>query len=291
VTTEACPPPLSTVDVFESFERDGTAWELETPQGTLHGWTMGQGPAIYFVNGLEGTSELFRLLAWLLREEFRCVMFDPVAPSPRAARSLTDVAQVSEVQQLFADADGHGDERFVAYGSGFGGWTALAAMLANPSRFRGAVLQAAYALRQFKLFERFLLFLGKRSKRQCEDVPGWRGIFEQNHRLWFPPFDKARWELFYHLAGRVEVSDIVRRASVMRKVKLLSRLSEIKVPVLSLKSEGQGRMRIDLQQHMETSLPTCRAEYLKDSGMIPHWTHPHRVAKLVREFMATLGGS
>lgn len=285
---EPCPPPLSTLDVFESFEREGRAWAVEAREGTLHGWTLGQGRALYFLNGLEGTSELFRLLAWLLRDEFRCVLFDGVAPSVADSKSISDVSSLPEASQLFAAADWHADERFLIYGTGFGAWTALAAMLSQPDRIRGAVLQGAYAQRQFKLLERLLLFLGKKSQRRFEDMPCWKSVFEQNHRRWFPPFDAPRWELFHHLAGNVPVSEVARRARLLRGVKLRDRLSEITVPILSIKSEGQGRLRLDAQQEMEIALPNCRAEFLKDSGLVPHWTHPHRVAKLIREFAGEL---
>ncbi len=285
---EPCPTPLSTPEVFESFERDCTHWELETPQGTLQGQTLGQGPPLFFLNGLEGSSELFRLLAWLLKDEFRCVLFDPVSLSSSTAQTIGEVSSLPEVRQLFAIAELHGDDRILVYGSGFGGWVALAAMISEPNRFHGAVLQGAYAERQFKWLERCLLFLGKRSGRLLKDVPGWKSVFEQNHRRWFPPFDAPRWELFQYLAGQVRATDVVHRAGLLQEVKLNNRLSEISVPVLSLKSEGQGQMRLDSQQEMETAIPSCRADFLKDTGLVPHWTHPHRVAKLIRQFAATL---
>ena len=288
---EPCPTPLSTTDVLESFERESTAWEISTPQGLVRGQTLGEGPALYFLNGLEGTSELFRLLAWLLREEFRCVLFD-ASRNPQSAREkIADVADLPEVRQLFAVADRHADETFLVYGSGFGGWVALAAILTESRRFHGAVLQGAYANRQFKLLERWLMFLGKRSRRCWKNVPGWEAVFLQNHRCWFPPFDAPRWEVFHQIVGSVSVADVIERARRIRNVSFADRLSQIATPILCLTSEGEGRLLKQRQAELEQSLTHCRSEWLQETGRVPHWTHPHRVAKHIRQFAETLDES
>jgi pimeloyl-ACP methyl ester carboxylesterase len=283
---EPCPTPLSTAEVFDSFDRQCTAWEVETNWGMVQGQSLGEGPPLYFLNSLEGTSELFRLLAWLLREEFRCVLFDARRNPISNGKTASDPASVPEVRQLFAVADFHKDDSFLAYGSGFGGWVALAGMLTEPERFHGAILQGGYAERNFKILERVLLFLGKRSKRLLQDVPGWKTIFEQNHRRWFPPFDAPRWEIFQHIAGHVSVKDLAHRARQIGAVRFANRLGEITAPVLCLKSEGEGRMLRQQQEALEQALPNCQAEWLQDSGRVPHWTHPHRVAKIIRQFAA-----
>ena len=285
---EPCPTPLSTPEVFESFEREGDSWEVSTPAGKVRGWTLGEGPALYFLNGLEGTSELFRLVAWLLREEFRSVLFDAGVDSPLPPKKVNDVSSLPEVRQLFAVADRHGDDSFLAYGSGFGSWVLLAGLLADEPRFRGAILQAGYAERRFKLLERLLLLLAERSNRRWKDVPGWKAVFEQNHRRWFPPFDAPRWELFEQIAGNVPVSQVALCARQIRQVRFAPRLAEIARPVLLLQSEGEGRVLRQRQQEMQRLLPDVREEFLKDTGLVPHWTHPHRIAKIIRQFAGSL---
>jgi pimeloyl-ACP methyl ester carboxylesterase len=287
-SAEPCPTPLSTLEVFESFERESTAWEVATPMGPVRGQTLGQGPAMYFLNGLEGTGDLFRLLAWLLREEFRCVIFDGRLDPQVAEERVREAAFVPEVRQLFAVADLHEDDAFLVYGSGFGGWAALAGLLAEQERFRGAILQAGYAQRRFKLLERLLMFLGRRSHRLWKEVPGWKSIFEQNHRRWFPPFDSPRWEMFQHIAGNRPVSQLAHKARTLREVHFADRLSEITKPILLLKSEGEGHLLRQHQEQMQNRLSNCREEFLKDTGRVPHWTHPHRVAKIIRQFAESL---
>ncbi len=272
--------------MFESFEQDAAPWEVAGPAGSITGQSIGAGPALYFLGGLEGTSELFRLLAWLLREEFRCVLYDPLPEKNPAAANRDDPQTVPEVQQLFAVADQLEHEPVMLYGTGFGGWVALAAMSADAEtkRFRGAVLQGAYARRSFKLLERILLSAAKRSKRTMQQIPGWRAVFAANHRHWFPPFDLNRWILFQQIAGRVPVRTVAQRIAPLRKVRLEHRLAKIAAPVLCLETEGQGKLLQQRQQELQQSLANCRVEWLQDSGLVPHWTHPHRVAKIIREF-------
>lgn len=281
---EPCPPALSTVEVFESFAAEGDAWEFEGPFGAIRGHTLGEGPAIYFLNGLEGTSELFRLLAWLLRDDFRCVLYDPPAADV-AEKRTGDPFELPDLRQLWAVADWHGDDAFHLYGSGFGGWLALAAMLSRPERIQGAILQAGYATRRFKLLEKLLLSWAKRSSRTFRDVPAWRAVFEQNHRRWFPPFDAARFEIFAEIAGGTRVQNLSRRLGQLKRFPIERRLNEISQPVLLLNTEGEGKLLGRQREFLETALPDVRSEVLKNSGLVPHWTHPHRVAKLIREFL------
>jgi len=281
---EPCPTPLSTAEVFESFGREADSWEFAGPFGSIRGHSLGNGPPLYFLNGLEGTSEIFRLLAWLLREEFRCVLFDAPVPEAPVYNAIQDVSDLPDVRQLFAVADQLEQETFTVYGSGFGGWVTLASMLSDPERISGAFLQAAYAQRKFGLLERFLLALGRRSSRTFERVPGWQAVFQQNHRHWFPPFDAARFEIFRHIAGYVPVRDVSLKLRQLQKLRFDQRLKDIRQPVLLLKSEGEGRLHRGQQEVLEESLPHAQSEWLQNTGLVPHWTHPHRVAKLIRQF-------
>lgn len=283
-TPEPCPTPLSTAEVFESFEREAEAWEIAGPVGAIRGHTLGQGPPLYFLNGLEGTRDLFCLLAWLLREEFRCVLYDATLDAGALDSVGGDVARLPDVQQLLAVADSQGDEEILVYGSGFGGWVALGGMLAAKERIRGAILQGAYARRKFKLLEKLLLFFAKRSRRTLKEVPGWQAIFLQNHRPWFPPFDELRLALFHQIAGNIPVRELANRLRQLRGVQLDQRLGEITQPVLLLQSEGEGKLLQQRQRELQQALPNVQTEWLQNSGLVPHWTHPHRVAKLIRQF-------
>ena len=96
---------------------------------------------------------------------------------------------------------------------GFGGWVALAAMLADAKskRFRGAVLQGAYRPAELQTFGTIAVGGGQKIKPDAKDVPGWRTVFAQNHRHWFPPFDATAGCIFQQIAGRVPVRNVAER--------------------------------------------------------------------------------
>ncbi|MEO1996129.1 MAG: hypothetical protein ABGZ17_12725, partial [Planctomycetaceae bacterium] len=73
---DPCPTPLAWRDVLDGFRRDSTSWSVALESGLVRGRTIGRGPPLYLLNGFSGTLELYALTAWLLREQFRCVLLD-----------------------------------------------------------------------------------------------------------------------------------------------------------------------------------------------------------------------
>src|SRR6516225_9671239 len=75
-----CPPPLEWQDVLREFHRQADAWYLDRQSYRISGRTIGSGPPLYLLNGFSGTHELYALLAWLLQDRYRCVLFDYAMP-------------------------------------------------------------------------------------------------------------------------------------------------------------------------------------------------------------------
>ena len=114
-----CPAPLAWQDVVASWREESEPFETDGCHGPVRGRTLGRGPALYFANPLLGRCELFALLAWLLRDEFRCVLFDDsTLQNPRTPRLRGSV--VDMVDDLLAVAAFHQDSRFSVVGSGLG---------------------------------------------------------------------------------------------------------------------------------------------------------------------------
>lgn len=288
-TTDAdenpCPAPLSWRQVLEVFRRQADAWELRRSDLVLLGRTWGTGPPLYLLPGLGGTHELYALLIYLLRDNFRCVTFhdDDDGGGANAARppAADDFAR-----DLFAVAEKHHDRRFRLFAPAFGSARALTAMLAEPERIEAAVLQSGFAHRELSIAERLLIRLGGRVRRTLADLPFWKTVQTQNHKPWFPPFDHSRWHFFLENTGQVPVSRLARRAAVLRDFDVRQRLQEIAQPVLLVRTEGDGRIAARCQDLLETRLPNARVESLTSCGQLPFLTHPHRLAKLMRTFLA-----
>ena len=193
VAQEPCPSPLAWQDVLHEFHRSSRFWTFNRDGHTITGRAWGEGPPLYFLNGMAGSFELYALLVWLLREQFCCVVFNYADPIGSAARRRQrSVDQLAD--DLFAVAEHHGHDRFRLYATSFGGIVGLTAMLKQSARVEQAVIQGGFAHRSLSLTERLLIRVGRRSPGRLKHVPGHVAFQQHNHQRWFPPFDDSRWE-------------------------------------------------------------------------------------------------
>jgi pimeloyl-ACP methyl ester carboxylesterase len=280
---EPCPTPLMWQEVRENYLRDSTPWEIVRGPHHLLGRTWGEGPPLYFLNNFASTAELFSLVIWLLREKFRCVVFDAVTPDRRAARR-THPTMSEFAADLFAVADRHGDEKFTLYGASFGAAIALQAALEQPQRIESLLLQHGFTRRRLSMPERLLAYLCFRSGQTLNALPQRRRFQAVNHQPWFPPFDHSRFQFLLDSSGTLPLRDLARRAMAVSSFDVASRLSEVSCPVLLLRTEGEGRIVAESQIALAQGLKHPRTEWMHSAGQHPCLTHPHRVAKLIQMF-------
>jgi pimeloyl-ACP methyl ester carboxylesterase len=284
-----CPPPLTAAEVSAAFESQCENWTCECGSIQIDGRTWGQGKPLYLLNGIGGTLELFAFLVWLLRDEFRCVVFDypsgdcqsPAAPSLRRPPVTADLL----ADALFAAADRHGDRSFSLFAMSFGSLVALSAMLRRPERIDRAVIQGGFARRSLSRFERLLTRLLSNAPGRYRHLPLRRLVQQNNHRYWFPPFDARRWNFLVENTGRVPIRSIAERAAIIRDADLRPKLRQIAHPVLLVHSEGDGIVSEECHRELADGLPNARSEWLSHCGHIPAVTHPHRLATLIRGFL------
>ena len=275
-----CPPPLAWVDVLADFHKQADAWYLDRPNYRISGRTLGSGPPLYLLNGFSGTHELYSLFVWLMRDRYRCVLFDyPVSPG-RKRLTLTELAD-----DLVAIADTCGDRKCHLFASSFGGLVALTAMARHPRRFDRSIIQAGFARRSLSRSERVCIDLCRRLPGRLRHIPGRAAIQQQSHRRWFPPFDGTRWQFFSDNTGSVPLTELAGRATIVRDCDLRSLLPAITQPLLLLRTEGNGQILDACNQELSESLPHATIETMNDSGQAPFLTHPHRLAKIVHAFL------
>jgi 2-succinyl-6-hydroxy-2,4-cyclohexadiene-1-carboxylate synthase len=283
-TAEGCPNPMGWVQVLDAFHSQSTAWSVRFNGVSISGRTLGTGRPIYFLNGLTGNSDLFCLLVWLLRDEFRCVVFD--YPT-RAERGLSQNVLTAEglAADLFAAADGQGDTTFSVFATSFGSAVALTALEAGRGRIDRAVLQAGFAHRRLSVFERLLCGLGKAVPGTLARLPFLESIQRANHQRYFPPFDASRLGFFIENAGGTPIRDAAERAALVGNFDFRQRVAEIRQPVLVVRSEHEGQVLTACSDELERGLPHSSTEWLHTAGPLAHLAHPHRLAKLVRGFL------
>lgn len=275
-----CPPPLAWQEVLREFHRTADAWYLDRGNYRISGRTLGSGPPLYFLNGFSGTHELYALLVWLLRDHYRCVLFDYAV-----AGGCGPVALDRLTADLIAVADTCGDEACDLFASSLGGLVALSAMQREPGRFRRAILQGAFALRELTFAERSLIRLCRILPGKLRHLPGRRFLQRQNHLPWFPPFDTTRWEFLAANTGEVPLGSLARLAALVRDCDLRAVLKDVSQPALLVGTEGEGRILEHCGKVLAEGLPHARQEYLNGTGQFPFLTHPHRLAKVMRAFL------
>ena len=298
---EGCPTPLAWHEVLSSFREQSTPWELDRGGYRLRGRSLGTGPALYLLNGMGGSHELYALLAWLLRDTFRCVLYDYPGHEIRTGRlpriSLTDLAA-----DLYAVADLQGDSQFCLYGTSFGSLVGLRALTpcsqathdSGTSHVSGrivrAVFQGGFAYRRLSSPERWLIRFGGLLPIRLRHMPLRKVVQRQNHLAWFPPYDRTRWEFFLENVGEVPVAALCQRGGMIRDNDLRPALAGIRQPVLLIHGEGDGLVSNDCHHALQQGIPGARTEWLHSSGHIPYLTHPHRLAKLIKDFLLEESG-
>jgi 2-succinyl-6-hydroxy-2,4-cyclohexadiene-1-carboxylate synthase len=280
-TAEGCPNPMGWVQVLDAFHAQSTAWSVRVDGGSISGRTIGTGRPIYFLNGLTGNSDLFCLLVWLLRDEFRCVVLDYPTREERGP-SQKSLSAEGLAATLFAAADQQGDKTFSVFATSFGSAVALAALEAGRGRIERAILQAGFAHRSLSTFERLLCGLGKAVPGTLARLPFLETIQRANHQRYFPPFDASRLGFYIENAGRTPIRDAAERAALVGNFDFRPRLAEIRQPVLVVRSEHEGQILAACSDELERGLPHSTTEWLHTAGPLAHLAHPHRLAKLVR---------
>ncbi|MFM7159152.1 MAG: alpha/beta fold hydrolase [Planctomycetaceae bacterium] len=275
----ACPPPLFWRDIVQRVAETATAWTLERPGTVLSGQTLGNGPPLLLLNGLGEPRECQFLLAWLLREQFRCVMFDwrgVRTPAPRPTlETLAD--------DLLDIADHWPGEANLVWGSGLGGLVALRAARRAGSRFRKLLLAGVCPHRTLSWGERLLCGVGSCLPGPARWVPGRSTVYRLNHRRWFPPLDPDRYRFLLDLSGRCRVAGLANLGRVVGEADLRAELAAISTEVVLLSTEGQwARLREGADQ-LEAGLPHVSRTHLHSTGLLPGLTHPHRLAAVIRE--------
>ena len=277
---EACPPPLQWQEVLNAYRSDSEAWELDRGDRRLIGRTWGQGQPLYLLNGFAATAELNALLVYLLRDTFRCVVFDTLATT----RTRASIQQYAD--DLMAVADHHQHAAIGLFASSVGSQVALQAALDHPRRIRGLALQHGFARRRLSWSERIMAHWYRRSRRPLSSL-GWRRrIQELNHGRWFPPFDNTRFEFLVDSTGQIPLRDLAQKALAIHATDLSGQLSGLDCPVLLIRTEGQGQQESAGHESLEKLLPQAQTESLHSTGLHPYLTHPHRLAKLLKPFFS-----
>ena len=276
---EPCPTPLSWQDVVRQFVDQSEQWSATIDGLELNGRSIGEGPPLYFVNGFMGDMNLLSLTIWLMSEEFRCVTFDwPNDFRPRDAHAFANV--------LMSVANQQSHETFSVFSTGAGCIATLAAMLKQPERIQRCVLHGGFAKCELSVTERAAMVAGSVFPGLIGALPGVTKILQQNHRAWFPPFDTSRWTFAEQNLGSTPVKRLARMATVLKSFEFTDRLDQIATQTLLVRCEGDSPIQEKAQNLLEKSISGVSVEWMHTCGRLPFLTHPHRLKKILLNFLS-----
>lgn len=277
---EPCPTPLEWQDILQKFVAGADRWYCEWRGRRIFGRTWGQGPPLYFLNGLSGSHELFALTVWLLREKFRCVLFD-YPP----ARTI-DVESLADLVGTIVDRQESPGARISLFAAGFGSLVAWRFASSAPERVGRIASLGGLTRLVLSPAERLLTAIGRVCPGRMRFVPGRWSILQRSHRPWFPPYDHSRWQFFYHNSGLSLTREVAGRFRASARFDAAPILPSVQAPVLLIRSEGEGPVQQAAHEVLTAQIPEARTEFLHTSGQLSFLTHPHRLAKMLDEFLS-----
>ncbi len=279
---EGCPPPLRCRDVWDNVHHQATVWERTSPRGaTLSGWTLGSGPTVVFIAPFGGSADLFALVAWLLRDEVRSIAVQ--WQDAGNTRSIADFA--SDVWDVL-DADS--SPPISLYGTNWSGAVALEAARLRPDDTAMVFVQDGFVQRRLSIAERCLAHLTLWSRRPLADCPNRERVQMLNHRRWFPPLDPDRWACFLESTGANPVSVLARQGLACRGMDFRRPLSNWKTPTWLISTEGAGLRAHGHHAELHACLPMAKTEWMHTTGTHASFTHPHRIAKFLRQALGLI---
>ena len=277
---EPCPTPLNWVDVVTAVESECQRISVQLENGEMLATVYGTGPALYFIGGATGSARLFALTAYLLREEYTCVM---VAAATWTAKPRALLDQTAEAICRLANSLGHA--RIDLYAADFGCHVALSLMKNHPDRVGHVILQGPVIRQPTRARERFFYRIGRRLTRPMSTLPGWLRIQQLNHQGYFPPFDPTRYQFLLDELGSTPVGEVSERLIASSQADWSDLVPKIRTPVLVLRCEGEGLSLAKLSEEFAASLPGCQSEPFPLAGHYPYLTHPNRLVKVIKQFM------
>lgn len=239
-------------------------------------WRQGDTEVILLHPGLGGNSRLFRSWVPILGDEFRILRIDPrwLNKPERYEWSLDGF-----IDDVIAVLDALDVRSIHWVGASGGGVIGQHAAITRPQRIRTLSLIAT--------------------------TPRFKGPVDQGYDAWLSPLDQGDHAAFIRRDrkrrfGSVDqacsdwiISELTRTPGTVsaelhrwvRGVDLVPRLHEIACPTIVI--TGEQDVLTDLQdaQLLATSIPNAQLEILPG---LPHniaYTHPHTVAKIVKEFV------
>jgi pimeloyl-ACP methyl ester carboxylesterase len=272
--------------------------EVRLPEGAIRYRDAGEGEPIVFVHGLLVDGSVWRKVAPLLVEEFRCIAPDWPMGSHRIAMSPDADLSAPRMARLIADFLAALElDRVTVVGSDTGGGICQLLATRHPERLARLVLTNCDACDDFPPFP----FKGT---PQLVRVPGTGALIAHSFRLaavrrvgarlltkhGIPDQVLERWARPGFEGGRDVRRDtikLVRSLSPPLTREALNHLRDFDRPTLLAWAPEDRFFKLRNAERLAKAIPDARLELIADSKAFTQEDQPERLAELIRSFIGT----
>ena len=286
---------LGCVSGGEMLDISEPAVEVRLSQGAIRYRDAGAGEPIVFVHGLLVGGSVWRKVAPLLADEFRCVVPDWPMGSHRIAMSADADLSALGMARLVADfLAALGLDRVTLVGSDTGGGICQLVATRHPKRVGRLVLTNCDACDDFPPFP----FKGT---PQLMRVPGAGALIAHSFRIAAVRRVGARLLTKYGIPDEVldswarpgfedrnvrrDTIKLVRSLSPRLTREALEQLRDFDRPTLLAWAPEDRFFKLRNAERLAAAIPNSRLELIRDSKAFTQEDQPERLAELIRSFV------
>ncbi len=245
----------------------------------------GQGPPLILIPGIASTYRTYAALLNPLSERFRTILYDYPGEHPRDGARLAGITHDNLVDDLFGLIDHLNIGRVFLVGLSFGSTVALKALHREPRRFPKAVVQGAFASRDFSRSERWAFRLGRLFPGNAARLPLRRTILSYNSQAEFPALLADRWDFYLEQNGLTPIRSLAHRVNLLTSLDLREMLPAITTEVLLIQGNEDRIVARRYFDFLRATLPRAESIILPTVGHQPHLTHAEMLAKLIGDWL------
>lgn len=284
-TPPRCPPPADFRAEVAAYDRAAAVGRLAAPRHRMTYRTLGEGPPLVLCPGIAGTYRGYAPTLNRLAGRFRTVVFDYPGDHPDDGARLGRIGHDDLVDDVFALLDHLKIGRAFPVGLSFGSTIVFGLLKREPRRFPRAVVQGAFARREFTRAERLALRLGRRLPGTIERLPLRRRILDWNSRPSFPAAVTDRWSFYLDQNGRTPIAPLAHRLDLVGALDLRPALPAMTTEILLLQGNEDRIVPRACQDDLARRLPRATAVRMPLVGHQPHYTHFEGLAQAIGDFL------
>ena len=280
----SCPAPADIRAEVAAYDREADVGTWDGPRYRITYRVLGQGPPLILCPGIASTYRGFAIMLNRLASRFKTVVYDYPGEHQGDGAKLDKLTHDNYVDDALGLIDHLQFGRAFLVGLSFGSTVVLKALEREPRRFPKAVIQGAFARREFTGAERGALWVGRRFPGRVASLPLHGPILSWNNKYHFPDVISDRWQHFVEQNGLTPIAGLSRRLDLLSHLDLRPSLGHISTEILVLHGNEDRLVPRKYFEELTVGLKNSRGVLMPLVGHQPHYTHPEGLAQAILDY-------